>query len=352
MTANRSRSIAAGALLLLAGLQPVLAEETQVDVGLDKPITVTKGGLKKIALFIEIGTNSAVQSTVTGAKEEAAKHGIEVDVFDARFDIARQVNQMQNALLAGYDAWVVAAIEGNQVCDMAAKEAPKAGIPVAVVTMSICGRSVNEREQLWSPGTLTYIGGNETPSAFKKVIMQAVKDKTGPQKIALLTGQEIHPITQAFDKAVAEVLKEHPEVQVVATHRTDYSPEMNQQKTQNILQVAPDIDAIVGVYTNMSKGAAAALETAGRAGQVRLYEAGGTKWSVDAIKSGTISATTGYYRATAAATAVRLLVDAFDGKPVPHVVLNDGHALLPGQTPGEVAIITKTNVNGYVPESP
>ncbi|MER9947237.1 sugar ABC transporter substrate-binding protein [Mesorhizobium sp. M0047] len=343
----------AGALLALgASLHPALAEDVSIDVGLDKPITVAKDGLKKIALFIEIGTNSAVQSTVTGAKEEAAKHGIEVDVFDARFDIARQVNQMQNALLGGYDAWIVAAIEGNQVCDMAAKEAPSAGIPVAVVTMSICGRSVNEGEQLWSPGTLTYIGGNETPAAFKKVIMQAVNDKPGPQKIALLTGQEIHPITQAFDKAVAEVVKEHPDVQIVATHRTDYSPEMNQQKTQSILQVVPDVDAIIGVYTNMSKGAAAALETAGRVGQVRLYEAGGTKWSVDAIKSGTIAATTGYYRATAAATAVKLLVDAFDGKKPPHVVLNDGHALLPGQREGDVAIITKANVEGYTPESP
>ncbi|WP_245511365.1 MULTISPECIES: sugar ABC transporter substrate-binding protein [unclassified Mesorhizobium] len=352
MTTAKFKSMAAGALLLLAGLQPSLAEETNIDVGLDKPITVKKGGLKKIALFIEIGTNSAVQSTVTGAKEEAAKHGIEIDVFDARFDVARQVNQMQNALLGGYDAWIVAAIEGNQVCNMAAKEAPEAGIPVAIVTMSICGRSVNEGEQLWSPGTLTYVGGNETPSAFKRVIMQAVKDKPGPQKIALLTGQEIHPITQAFDKAVAEVSKEHPEVNVVAEYRTDYSPEMNQQKTQVLLQAHPDVDAIVGVYTNMSKGAAAALDAAGRAGQVRLYEAGGTKWSVDAIKSGTISATTGYYRATAAATAVRLLVDAFDGKAVPHVVLNDGHVLLPGQAEGEVAIITKANIDTYTPQSP
>ena len=340
------------AIAALSMGQGALAEDVQINVGLDKPITVQKGALKKIALFIEIGTNSAVQSTVTGAKEEAAKHGIEVDVFDAKFDIARQINQMQNALIAGYDAWIVAAIEGNQVCNMAATEAPNAGIPVAVVTMSICGRSVNEGEQLWSPGTLTYIGGNETPSAFKKVIMQAIKDRPGPQKIALLTGQEIHPITKAFDKAVAEVVAEHPEISIVGTYRTDYSPEMNQQKTQNLLQSVPDVDAIVGVYTNMSKGAAAALETADLIGKVRLYEAGGTEWSVSAIKSGTISATTGYYRATAAATAVRLLVDAFEGKTVPHVILNDGHDLLSGQKDGEVAIITKDNVDSYVPQSP
>ena len=340
-------------LALMAGLATAAyAEDASVDVGLDAPITVERGGLKKIALFIEIGTNSAVQATVTGAREEAEKHGIQVDVFDARFDIAKQYSQMQNALVGDYDAWIVAAIEGNQICDMAAREAPNAGIPVAVVTMSICGNSVNEGESLYSPGTLTYIGGNESPAAFRSVIMQAVKDHPGPQKIALLTGQELHPITQAFDKAVADVVAAHPEVEVVATYRTDYSPAMNQDKVQTLLQAFPDVDAIVGVYTNMSKGAVPALEAAGKLGEVRVYEAGGTEWSIEALKNGWISATTGYYRGKAAETAVKLLVDAYDGKPVPKVVLNDGQDLRDGQAEGEVAIITKDNLDGYVPEAP
>lgn len=341
------------ALALLAGLgSAASAEDISIDVGLDAPITVEKDSLKKIALFIEIGTNSAVQATVTGALAEAEKHGIEVDVFDARFDIARQYGQMQSALVGDYDAWVVAAIEGNQICNMAAKEAPAHGIPVAVVTMSICGHSINEGDGLYAPGTMTYIGGNESPAAFRRVFMQAVNDHPGPQKIALLTGQELHPITQAFDKAAQQVVAEHPGVEIVATYRTDYSPVMNQQKVQTLLQAFPDVDAIVSVYTNMSKGAVPALEAAGRLGDVRLYEAGGTEWSVDALKKGWIHASTGYYRGKAAEVAVKLLVDAFEGKPVPKVVLNDGQALRPGQAEGEVAILTRDNLDGYLPEAP
>lgn len=328
------------------------AEDVSIDIGTDTPIVVQKGGLKRIALFIEMGTNTAVQSTVSGATEAAARHGITVDVFDARFDIARQVNQMQNALIGGYDAWIVAAIEGEQVCNMAANEAPAAGIPVAVVTMAICGRSTNEGDAMWSPGTVTYIGGNESPNSFKRVMQQMVADKAGPLKIAALTGQPLHPITLAFDKALKEFLAENPNVTLVAEHRTDYSPEMCQQKVQTTLQATPDLDAIIGVYTNMSKGAVPAVEAAGLTGKVRLYEAGGTIWSVDALKSGTISATTGYYRGTAADTAVELLVKAFNGEQVPRAVMNDGHALIAGQQAGLVGVVTAANVDQYTPQSP
>ncbi len=346
------RSFAALAAALALYGTPALAEAASIDVGNGQPVVIDTAQPIKIALFIEIGTNSAVQKTVEGAKAEAAKHNVQVDVFDARFDIARQVNQMQNALNGGYNAWIVAAIEGQQVCNMAAVEAPKRNIVVAVVTMAICGRSVNEGDAMWSPGTLTYIGGNEAPSAFEAVMLQALKDNPGPMKVSLLTGQELHPITKAFDKAAAKVRKEHPEFNVVAAYRTDYSPEMNQQKTAAMLLSHPDVNTIIGVYTNMSKGVVPALEAAGRLGQVKVYENGGTLWSVDALKKGWIQATTGYYRETAAGTAVKAIVDAWAGKPVQRVFLNDGHALLPDQPYGKVAIITKSNLDTFTPQAP
>ena len=46
------------------------------------------------------------------------------------------------------------------------------------------------------------------------------------------------------------------------------------------------------------------------------------------------------------------IIDARAGKKVDRVILNDGHALLPGQAAGTVGIVTKTNVGAYQPESP
>ncbi|TGT54063.1 sugar ABC transporter substrate-binding protein [Mesorhizobium sp. M00.F.Ca.ET.170.01.1.1] len=323
-----------------------------VDVGLVKPVVVNTEEPLKLALFIEIGTNSAVQSTVTGVRNMAEKYGFKFDVFDARFDVATQVNQMQNALLKGYNAWVVVPVEGSQVCESVTKLAPEANVLVAQATGTACGRSSKEGNELWSPGTLVYVGGNETPNAFKAVMEKAAADNPGPQNVGILTGPNLHPITVAFDKALDEMRAAHPDFKIVAVHRTDYSPPDNQVKTQTMLQANPDLSIIVGAYTNMSKGAIPALEAAGKLGTVKVYEAGGTAWSVEALKKGWIKATTGFYRQTAAETAVQAILDARAGKPVSHVVLNDGHKLIPGQKEGEVGIVTLNNVDAYEPQSP
>ena len=328
------------------------AETVTVDVGIEKPVLVDTKKPLKLALFIEIGTNSAVQSTVQGVKAMAQKYGFSYDVFDARFDVARQINQMESALLNGYDAWVVVPVEGSQICDMVTKRAPEQNVLVAEATGAACGRSSMEGNDLWSPGTLTYVGGNETPSAFKAIMDKAIADNPGHQKVGVLTGPNLHPITAAIEKALSEVKAEHPDFQVVAVHRTDYSPPDNQIKTQTMLQANPDLNIIIGAYTNMSKGAVPAIEAAGLQKQVKVYEAGGTEWSVDALKSGAIQATTGFYRKTAAEAAVQAIIDARAGRHVSRVILNDGHALIPGQLAGKVGLVTRENVASYAPESP
>ena len=331
---------------------PARAEMIEVDVGLDAPVVVDTDQPLKLALFIEIGTNSAVQSTVDGVRGMAERHGFDFDVFDARFDVAAQINQMQNALFNGYNAWIVVPVEGSQVCESVTRLAPAENVLVAQATGTACGRSSMEGADLWSPGTLTYVGGNETPAAFRAVMERAIADHPGPQKVGILTGPNLHPITAAFDKALDAVTAEHPEFEVVAVHRTDYSPPDNQVKTQTMLQANPDLTIIVGAYTNMSKGAIPALEAAGKLGEVHVYEAGGTAWSVEALDKGWIEATTGFYRKTAAETAVQAILDARAGKPVPRVILNDGHAPIPGQREGEVGIVTRANADAYEPQSP
>jgi len=349
LTSTRALTVVAVTASWAAAAQ---ADMVDVDVGGEKPVIVDTTVPLKLAVFIEIGTNSAVQSTVDGVRTMAAKNGFKFDVFDARFDVARQINQMQTALSNGYNAWIVVPVEGRQICGMVTEEAPKNNVLVAQATGTACGRSSKEGAELWAPGTLTYVGGNEVPSAFEAVMLKATQYNPGPQKVGILTGPNLHPITMSFDKALEKVTREHPDFKVVAKHRTDYSPPDNQVKTQTMLQANPDLTIIVGAYTNMSKGVVSALEAAGKLGKVKVYEAGGTEWSVEALRKGWIEATTGFYRKTAAETAVRAILDARAGKTVPRVVLNDGHGLIAGQQAAQVGIVTRANVDTYTPESP
>lgn len=327
-------------------------ETRTVDVGGGQQVEVETGGPLKIALFVEIANNSAVQSTIDGAESKAEELGAELDVFDANLDSIRQANQLQNALLWGYDAWVVVPVEGRVICDVVTNQAPRNDILVATPTLAVCGRSSNEGKELWSPGTLTYVGGNETPSAFKATMKKAIKDNPDPQKVGVITGPDLHPTTVSMDKAVEEVTTENPEFDVVSKLRTDYSPPDSQEKFDTMLQSNPDLDVVVGAYTNMSKGIVPVLQSRDMVGDVKVYENGGTEWSEDALKKGWIESTTTFYRRTAAETAVQAIADARRGEEVPRVILNDGHEPLPGQEKDQVGIVTRENLDRYQPESP
>jgi ribose transport system substrate-binding protein len=329
------------------------AGTTTVDVGGGKVLHLPHKKKLKLALFVEVANNSAVQSTITGVKAKAKELGDTVDVFDPKFDAATQVSQMQSALLRKYDGWIVAAVNGEQVCDPVSAQAPAKNIPVAVVVEPVCGRSSAEGTGLWAPGTLDYIGGNETPGAFEAVMEHAAQANPGPRKVGILTGPEGHPVTLAYDKALKDFRAKHPDFDVVSELRTDYSPPDSQKKAETMLQAHPDISVILCVYSTMSKGVVAALQSAGRKpGDVKIYENGGTAWSVQQLQSEWIASTTGYYRRTSGAAAVQAIADAYAGTKVPRVVLNDGHGLVQGQRSGAVGVLTAANLAGYRAESP
>ncbi len=327
-------------------------ETIRVNVGGRAPVVVDTKAPKRLAVFVEGSNNSALQATILGARRGAQERGYRVDVFDASWNNIRQIDQMQNALLRGYSGWILAAVNGEQACDMATREAPDRNVLVVAVVLPICGRATKEGDELYSPGLLAYIGGNETPRAFMKILQKAATDTAGPKQVGILTGPALNPITLSFEKALAEIVARHPEFRVVSKLRTDYSPPDSQVKFQTMLQANPDLDILIGVYTTMSKGAMPVLMQTGKLGKVKVYEWGGSEWSVDAIRNGWIEATSGFYRNTSAYRAVLAIDDARQGRPVQRVYLNDGHTLLPGQAYGDVAVITRENVAAFRSETP
>lgn len=352
-------SLATMALVLLSGVTSACGggggsanepETETIDVGGDQTVDVPVGEPLKVAFFSEGANNSAMQASIKGAEDRAAKLGWEIDVFDGKFDPTTQANQLQSALTRDYDAWVIKAVEGNQVCDIVTKQAPQQDILVSVSVLPICGRAGNEGEDLWAPGTLNYVGGNESPAAFKIVLERAVEENAGPQKVGVVTGPELNPITMNLEKALDEVTAEHPEFDIVAKARTDYSTPVAQEKAVPMIRANPDLDIIFTAFSNLSKGAVPALEAAGRADEVKVYEAGGTEWAVDALKKGDIEVTTALRLGSSAANAVQSLADAQAGKSVPRVMLNDGEPLMSGQKEGQVHLVDRDNVDAYEPE--
>src|SRR3954447_18368421 len=156
------RSTMASAISLVAASAAFADSTVPIDVGDGVAINLPGDRPLKLAFFIEGTNNSAMQATLDGAVKTAEQLGWKMDVFDAQWAAIAQNNQMQNALNRGYDAWFLRAAEGSTVCDIATKQAPSNNILVVTGTLPICGRSVNEGDEQWAPGTLSYVGGTQS----------------------------------------------------------------------------------------------------------------------------------------------------------------------------------------------
>ena len=322
------------------------AASVAVDVGNGMKVTTNPSDPLKIAMFMPAVNTSYLQANIKGAQDEAAKVGATISVFDAKFDPMNQLNQMQNAIQTKqYNAFIVFPLAGQVICKVATEEAPKAGILVSSYHFSLCNTTFEVDEKQWAPGTLQYVGGASSYPVFLNYVTEIIKANPGPQKVGILTGLELADDTLRIKRVIDELKTKYPQFEIVDNQHTDYTIPDAQKHAQNMIQTHPDIGIIITTYSNISRAVVNALEQAGKAGSVKIYDFGGTSWSKKAIESGQVVATVPFYAYTAAAVAVRNLALAHEGKEVPHYIPNDGG---PADAP---TIVTKSNVDQFKPES-
>jgi ribose transport system substrate-binding protein len=338
------------ALLLVSSCGAATAAGRNVDLGNGQSARIATDRPLKIAMFSEGANNSAMQASIEGARKAAAELGWQIDVFDGKFDAVTQVNQLQSALTRGYDGWVLKAVEGNSVCDIATRQAPAAGILVVTAVLPICGRASNEGEELWAPGTLAYIGGSETPSAFFRVLERMAHENPGPQVLGVITGPELNPITKNHEAALKMLRTKYPNIVVKAVARTDYSTPVAMERAGPMVQANPDITLYYDAFSNLSKGLVPVLEQTGRLDKAKVYDNGATAWAVEALKAGKIKLTSANRLKSNAYNAVMTIEKAKRGERVPHVLGDLGAPLVEGQPPTDPFLIDAKNVEGFKPE--
>jgi ribose transport system substrate-binding protein len=334
--------------MLLPGI--AVAETKSIDVGGGLSVDVQTEGPLKIAFFSEGANNSAMRASIDGAKRAAKELGWQLDVFDGKFDAVTQLNQLQNALARHYDAWVLKAVEGNTMCDIATKDAPESGVLVVVSVLSICGRGANEGNALWSPGTLTYVGGSETPQAFFQVLDRMGRENPGPQKLGVFTGPELNPITKNHEAALKMFEAKYPNIKIVALARTDYSTPSALEKAGAMVQANPDITLYYTAFSNLAKGLAPVLDQAGLTGKARIYDNGATAWAIDAVKNGAISVSSANRLGSNAYNAVKAVDRARKGETLARAIGDLGTALVEGKPPTDPYLIDAANAASFAPE--
>ena len=102
---------------------------------------------------------------------------------------------------------------------------------------------------------------------------QFISGKNG--KVAFMQTMLTNPTSVIFGQAVDDVLKQHPEIHVVATQSADFDPGKAKAIASTILKQNPDLCGIIGIWDGQDGGTAAAIREAGLTGKVFLVSSGG-----------------------------------------------------------------------------
>lgn len=316
-------------------------------------LSIALSGSPRVAFFAPFLGNAAIQLVRrTVEAEVAGVPGATVEVFDANGNAATQVNQIQNAIQSRrFNIAFVIAADPVLECRAITKDMPKAGILVGIFNTPMCDTWDQEGDKLRAPGTFAFVGGTHTIGYYYDYFSWIARQNPDPQQVLVITAPQLNAITKAIERAVERVEAEHPGFEVVDTAYTDYSVPMSFARTQTMIQAHPDATILYTGYSTAAQGAVTALQAAGRLDRIKIYDKGGSRWAAEAVRAGTIQATTPEAQATSAKALVRLLIDALNGTATtPTVLLHDAIDLLPGATATGFEAFTQDNIHLWQPE--
>ena len=215
----------------------------------------------------------------------AEANNIEITEFDGQFDPGLQTTQFQDVIASGaYDGVILVAIAGiASAPDIEA--AVGAGMEVVILNQVVGEDYTTSEPQV--PG----VSANVMAAPFvngKRLGELTVRacGSLDPCEVVYIYGIKGLPIDDAARAGLDEVIASHPAITIVAEGEGQYlGPEGGINATQDILQVAPDFNVLVGADQSV-QGAEIVLADEGKLDQVRLVGWGGSVPAVEGIAAG------------------------------------------------------------------
>ena len=259
-------------------------------------------------------TNPFFRDLGNAMKEEAAKHGMEVILTAGEFDVAKQKNQVADFIVRRVDAIVLAPCDSRAIGPVIAA-ANQAGIPVFtadIASLSPAGKVVAH------VATDNFGGG--------KLAAQALIEALGGRgQVAILDHPEVESVilrTKGFEEELARQKKENNvQIEIVAKLPGGAAKDRSMKAAEDLLQAHPKVRGIFAINDPSVLGAVAALEKAGRLGQVKLVGFDGMPEGRQAIRAGKVYADAIQFPDRIGQTTVQGIVKYLAGEDVPKETL-------------------------------
>ncbi len=301
---RRRRTLAAAAVLSVAFLTACTS---------NAPAEEDEGGGGDTAAQAVSDNDEAGEQVVIGFSAPAADHGwmgaitsaaeaeaenyedVELRVAEGTNDVNLQISQIEQFINDGVDAIVLLPFDGGALTDVATR-AMEAGIPV-----------INVDREFSSPfaSRATVLGDNYGMgvSAGTYICEQLGDDPDAV--VAEIAGIDSLPLTQDRSQGFADAL-EGCGLEVSNRVAADFTVQGGEQAAANLLQAAPEIDAIWNHDDDQGVGVMAAIENAGR-DEFFLVGGAGSANVMREIQSGdSVVQATVIYPATQAADGIKL----------------------------------------------
>ncbi len=212
---------------------------------------------KDMKMLLTISKMDTFRLTLAdGAKQAAAKRGIQLEVLDAEGVIEKQVDQIQKAAADGYDAIVCGAIDVDTAVELKAS-AP--GLPIVFVNS--CPKIKSLEKDVYM-----YVGSDDgTAGAYQA---QYVLDKLASKdeiNVVLIKGPTGHSATTGRTRGIKKAFAESgKKINYVFEDNAEWSTEKAQELFEVFLQTGREADCVICNNDAMALGVVEACKKAGR----------------------------------------------------------------------------------------
>jgi len=269
-----------------------------------------------VGLSVSTQNNPFFVTLVEGAKAEANKLGVALQVTDAGDDAAKQTTDIETLVSSGIEVLIVNPVDSDAVAG-AVQSAIAAGVKVISVDRAVNGVEVD-----------CQIASDNVAGAA--MATQYIVDMLGEGAVvAELQGTT--GASAAIDRSAGFHSIADTKLEVVAEQTANFDRAQGMSVMENILQGNGDIQGVFAANDEMALGALEAISGAGKNVLVVGFDA--TDDAVEAVKAGRMGGTIAQQPALLGATAVQNAVKLINGETVEKNI------------PVEVTLITKENAD-------
>ena len=236
---------------------------------------------------------------IESAKQEANTQDVKLTIVDAKYNAAKQANDIKDFILKKVSVIIVNPVDSAGIAPSVAA-AKKAGITVISLDRTVIGESV--ASQIASDNVS---GGKIAGSYLLKLVGENadIAELQGSQGTSAATDRG-----KGFHEAV------DGKVNVVASVTANFKREEGRIATENILRANPNIKGIFAHNDEMALGAVDAVSAAGKDIVIVGFDA--IDDALAAVKEGRMAATVAQMPAKMGKTAVQTAVKLMNGEKV------------------------------------